>query len=156
MAPSSLPLDLPNLIRLQLDGNKLKGQISSFNLPEVKEFNIRFNSFIGPFPNIDMPALERLHIEGNNITRLPDFTGVSGALWDISCYLNKLHFDDLLPYKDINRFEYGAMQPVDMLSVVIGDSIQLSVNVRGNGNVYTWYNQSWEHCRHRFKCFHDI
>ncbi len=132
------PIDLPELIYFELSGNKLRGQLANFNLPVVEFFNISDNDFSGEFPNAGMSKLSYLKIEGNNFTRLPDFTG-SAYLYQVSCRYNRFHFDDLLPYKDLGEFIYNQMQPVDMFANPIGDSIQLSVNVRGDGNKYVWY-----------------
>lgn len=99
---------------------------------------MRFNNLRGQFPFAEMPELQRLHIEGNDFDSLPDFTSMSGELWDVSCWSNRLHFDDLLPYKDLDRFEYYVMQRVAMYAVPVGDSIQLSVQVKGTGNAYAW------------------
>lgn len=133
------PINLPALIRFELNENKLKGPITSLYLPEVQYFRIQNNDFSGAFPYTEMPKLKYLVIDGNNFTRLPDFTGGSPDLYEVSCWYNKFHFEDLLPYKDLGRFFYYEMQPVDMSASLVGDSIQLSVNVRGTGNEYTWY-----------------
>lgn len=132
------PIDLPELTYFELSGNKLKGEFANFNLPQVEFFNITDNDFSGAFPNADMPKLTYLKIEGNNFTRLPDFTG-SAYLYHVSCRYNRFHFDDLLPYKNVGEFIYNQMQPIDMVATPVGDSILLSVNVRGEGNEYTWY-----------------
>ena len=133
------PINLPALIRFELNENKLRGPITSLYLPEVQYFRVQNNDFSGEFPYAAMPKLKYLVIDGNNFTRLPDYTGGSPDLYEVSCWYNKFHFDDLLPYKDLGRFFYYEMQPVDMSASPVGDSIRLSVNVRGAGNEYTWY-----------------
>ncbi len=136
------PIYLPALIRFKINNNDLKGELIISDLSEVQEININFNDFSGEFPNVELPKLYRLHIQENNFTRLPDFAAGSDALTDVDCRVNRLHFEDLLPYKDVPIFRYEAMQPVDMFVNLIADSIHLSVNVRGEGNKYKWYNSS--------------
>ena len=130
-------LDLPALTSFRLEGNKLKGEFPVFSMPEMRDFRIAFNEFEGDFPDAEMPNLERLHIQGNKFHNLPDYTGSDG-FWNLACAINYLHFDDLIPYKDIERLEAGLMRPVDMYARAVGDSIELTVNVGGEGNQYAW------------------
>src|SRR5690606_18289884 len=134
------PLDLPKLEVFRLDGNRLKGTLPLFNMPALREFDVKFSQLEGRFPNADMPALERLHIQGNRFDSLPDFTGSSG-FWDLSCWNNFLHFDDLLPYAAIQRLEISPQQPVNMYARAVVDSIELTVHVGGAGNRYAWIFQ---------------
>lgn len=137
------PFVFPKLIVFHMQKNGLKGPMPDTYLPEVTHFSLYSNELTGPFPDADMSKLIEMRMWNNHFDSLPDLASGAPALWEMSCYNNKLQFDDLFPYRDLPRFLYGAQDYVDMFAEHIGDSIQLTVHVNGAGNTYAWY-KGWD------------
>jgi Leucine-rich repeat (LRR) protein len=135
--------DFPKLKVFNMQNNALKGPFPFTALPEVEYFYLFFNEFTGPFPDAEMAKLVELRMWNNHFDSLPDLASGASDLFEISCYNNRLQFDDLLPQKDIPRFIYGAQDYVDMFAEHLGDSIQLTVHVNGPGNTYAWF-KGWD------------
>lgn len=135
--------DFPKLKVFFMHNNSLKGPFPFTALPEVAYFYLYFNEFTGPFPDADMSKLVELRMWNNHFDSLPDLASGASDLFEISCYSNRLQFDDLLPQKDVERFIYGGQDYVDMFAEHTGDSIQLTVHVNGPGNTYTWF-KGWD------------
>ena len=68
-------LRLPNLERLFLFNNKLKGSIPDFdNLPNLEILSLYQNKLSGPIPNFDLPKLMILTLDNNQLTgSIPNF-----------------------------------------------------------------------------------
>lgn len=135
--------DFPKLKVFYMQQNSLKGPFPFTALPEVVYFYLYFNEFTGTFPDGDMSKLVELRMWNNHFDSLPDLASGAGDLFEISCYSNKLQFDDLIPQKDVERFIYAGQDYVDMFAEHVGDSIQLTVHVHGAGNTYAWY-KGWD------------
>ena len=131
--------DFPKLTVFLMQNNSLKGPMPYTYLPEVTHFNLFFNELTGTFPDAEMTKLVELRMWNNKFDSLPDLASGAPDLWELSCYNNKLQFDDLFPYTDLDRFIYAGQDYVDMSAAPAGDSIELTVHVHGAGNTYAWY-----------------
>ena len=100
-----LPLGLSTLAStltaLDLSGNRLF-DIQSIGaslreLRELKEINLNSNNLTGPLPSLNLPHLELLSANHNQITALPDqFAVNSPKLITLNLYNNSLlHFSEL-------------------------------------------------------------
>ncbi len=63
-----------------------------------------------------MSKLVDLRMWNNHFDSLPDLASGAPDLFEVSCYNNKLQFDDLLPQKDVERFLYGGQDYVKMFA----------------------------------------
>ncbi|MBL0008697.1 MAG: hypothetical protein IPP25_16390 [Saprospiraceae bacterium] len=89
--------DFPKLTVFLMQNNSLKGPMPYTYLPEVTHFNLFFNELTGTFPDAEMTKLVELRMWNNKFDSLPDLASGAPDLWELSCYNNKLQFDDLLP-----------------------------------------------------------
>ena len=131
--------DFPKLTVFLMQNNSLKGPMPYTYLPEVTRFYLYFNELTGPFPDAEMSKLVDIRMWNNKFDSLPDLASGAADLFEVSCYNNKLQFDDLLPQKDVERFLYAGQDYVKMFAANMGDSIELTVDVKGTGNTYAWY-----------------
>lgn len=87
----SLPeLNFPNLIFLDLQGNKLKGKLPAFSqTPSLQNMWLGVNQFTGSIPSFRLPNLKDLLLGQNQLTgTLPDFSSLT-ALENINIEFNK-------------------------------------------------------------------
>jgi len=131
--------DFPKLVTFFIQQNSLKGEMPYTYLPEVTRFYLYFNELTGQFPDAEMSKLVDIRMWNNKFDSLPDLASGAADLFEVSCYNNKLQFDDLLPQKDVERFLYAGQDYVKMFAANVGDSIELTVDVKGTGNTYAWY-----------------
>lgn len=128
------------IYKISIDNNKLSGKIPILDFPELSTLEIMFNKFEGKLPIENLPKLRYLSFQGNNIEDLPDVTGTSTSLHNFSGWLNKLHFDDIIPYVNFPDLGpiYAPQQDVDLIVEEEDKNYKLSVKVGGSGNQYIW------------------
>ncbi len=126
----------------------------------IDSINIRNQNANGHIPNLSFHSLKKLQADQNSITGLANFEYLdslnyfsitNNQLSDLpnpshfpsldTFYVqnNQLLFDDLLPYQNINNFEYA---PQDSFTITqLAD--QLIANVGDvNNNIYYWYKNN--------------
>src|SRR5204863_7576385 len=118
--------NLTNLTYLFLAGNKFTGAVPT-------QFN-----------NLD--ALQTLDIQNNDLTDLPDLTGMS-SITALYLWSNRLTFQDIVPNVGIPGISYSVMQPVPFIgskSVRLGDPIEISVALSEAGHTVKWFHNCVE------------
>ncbi len=67
-------LDLPDISILYLAGNSLTGELPNFIMPNLKIMYLTGNNITGDLPDFDMPLLEILELSGNKLSgEIPNF-----------------------------------------------------------------------------------
>lgn len=142
--------DCTNLIRLWLDDNNLSGTIpSSFgNLTMLQVLWLSRNELSGPVPDSfqNMSSLNHLEIQFNNLTYLPDLSGlpVENQVNKLRIQGNNFSFDDILPnFGQALGTYYAPQDTVGMVSTINGciDErivIDLGIDSGITSNVYEW------------------
>ena len=140
-----------NLTEFNTEGTPIEGTIPGviFTLPLVDKLYFHDSEFDQlPDEVTQAVGLERLYVNGDNLTSLPDMSGmVWGPGAKIRFHNNMLTFEDLEPQMVITEdtlveeLRYSPQANVGMAStqdLEIGDTLVLSVEVGGSANQYTW------------------
>jgi subtilisin family serine protease len=129
--------------KIELPNNNLVGAIpQDLNLlNQLNELRIDQNS-ISNIPNlIDLFSLNKLIVNDNELSSLPQIG--SSVLLDLICHNNRLEFDDLQPFVGlvVGNFQYAPQADIGderFKYVRETESIELTVDVGGNPNLYNW------------------
>ena len=143
--------NMVNLTEYNTEANPIGGMIPGtvFTLPAMVKVYVHDCEYDQVPPEILMASgLDRLYLNGNNLSDLPDMSGISwksGA--KVRVHNNALTFEDLEPNvvlaadTNVAEFNYSPQAMVGTESYqypAAGSSVSLDANVGGSANVYTW------------------
>jgi hypothetical protein len=109
----------------------------------VAALSLASNNLTGNIPSgiNSLTSLTALNLSGNNIGQLPDLTSMT-AITSFNVSNNNLTFEDLEPNVGITGIVYSPQKVIDVgdttLSLIVGDPMNLTLNVNGTANRYQW------------------
>ena len=143
--------NMVNLTEYNTEGNAIGGAIPGviFTLPAMQKVYLHDCEYDAvPAEMTSAVGLDRLYLNGNNLTDLPN---MSGMVWGDGAKVrvqdNHLTFGDLesnvaiasdplvAEFKYSPQASFGAAANVE---AVAGDTVTMSIPVDGSANVYTW------------------
>lgn len=149
----SIPSELGNLSELSfltLYANQLSGEIpvSLGSLTNLEHFSLTNNALTGDAPAelAQLNSLTRLELSNNDITSIPDFSGISSLTDILRIEGMKLTFDDIIPNLSVPAsISYEPQRPFgqpDTIPAALGDTVELVPETTHLDNVYQWYKDS--------------
>ncbi|HEY3390769.1 MAG TPA: leucine-rich repeat protein, partial [Prolixibacteraceae bacterium] len=145
----TLPVSMTSLVSLEvlsLDGLNFNSELTDVFSGMVKLRELYLNQ--NGFTNTQLPAgilscskLERLAIDGNFFSQLPDITGLTN-LQSFSAYSNLFTFEDIEPNWTISGFNYSPQHKLGQaqaLNPETGTEVTYTIEVGGAHNLYQWY-----------------
>ncbi|UII30387.1 PKD domain-containing protein [Fulvivirga ulvae] len=142
---------LANVQQILLNANNFEGDISNefYNLNSLTSLWLHDNNFTGEFPDYikNYSKLTQLIIWKNNFTSLPQIVNSNLTLQTQD---NNLHFGHLEPYfsasgvHDLKTFTYspqGEIGEEQIISVNLGDLLEIPFTTPGTHNNYQWYKK---------------
>ena len=143
--------NMVNLTEYNTEGNAIGGTIPGviFTLPAMQKIYLHDCEYDAvPAEMTSASGLDRLYLNGNNLTDLPDMSGmVWGAGAKVRVQDNHLTFEDLEGNVAIAadtlvaEFRYSPQANVGEATTVeaaVGDTVNMALEVGGSANVYTW------------------
>ncbi len=88
----------------------------------------------------DLGGLETIDLSGNNITYLPDLSGLSGIA-SLNVSNNRLGFGSIIPNLGVPSFDYSNQQPLTLdeeVLVDVGTDTSVEIEADHEGNAYQW------------------
>ena len=143
--------NMVNLTEFNCENTPLSGMVPGvlFTLPSMVKLYFHDSEFDALPPELaSSTGLDRLYLNGNHLTSLPDMTGITwkdGA--KVRFHNNALTFEDLEPNMGlasdtlVAEFRYSPQATVGVSSNMFpmpGSAVQLTAGVGGSANVYTW------------------
>ena len=143
--------NMVNLTEFNTEGTPIDGMIPGvlFTLPNMEKLyfhDCEFDQF--PPELAQATKLDRLYINGDNFTEIPDMSGMTwGSGAKIRLHENFLTFEDLEPNvvieadTNVAELRYSPQANVGMetsLDLAPGDTLSLAVEVGGSANIYSW------------------
>jgi len=146
---STLPVSMTNLVNLEvlsMDGLSFNSELTDVfsGMAKLRELYLNQNGFNNtqlPIGILSCSKLERLAIEGNFLSQLPDLTGLTN-LQNFTAYSNLFTFEDLEPNWTISGFNYSPQHLVGQslaLNPIVGTLVTHKIEVGGAHNIYQWY-----------------
>ncbi len=165
--------NVPNLIQLHLEGNKLEGRIPDFQLKQLALLNLSNNNLVGTIPSFEalekikllhlganklsgiVPdfssnPLEEITLENNELDSLPpNFVTIEG-LEECKVQNNRFTFDDILPNMHIPNWRYAPQDSIfvdTIINIAEGEDlvIDLLIDASVSSNIYNWFKDGMEH-----------
>jgi Leucine-rich repeat (LRR) protein len=146
---STLPLSMANLVNLEvlsMDGLCFNSELTDIfpGMAKLRELYLNQNGFTNtqlPVGILSCSKIERLAIENNSFSQLPDVTGLTN-LQSFSAFSNLFTFEDLEPNWAVSGFNYSPQRkigPILTENPVAGTLVTHTVEVGGAHNIYQWY-----------------
>lgn len=135
------------VVVLDLENVGLTGKMPEefTNLTGLRNLNLNRNQITEIIREswLSLVNMEQLAFYGNQLTCLPDLSGMS-KLKNLDCRSNFLDFGDIEPYIGFPKygFWYEPQCPVGKWGIVMkkpGEEFHISVTIEGNSNNYQWY-----------------
>jgi len=143
--------NMVNLTEFNTEATPIGGTVPGviFTLPAMEKVYIHDSEYDGlPAELTSISGLTRLYLNGNLLTSLPDMSEMTwGDGAKIRVQNNKLTFEDLEPNVAVAsdmfvaEFNYSPQANVGMpaaIDLMMGETLNLSVDVGGSANIYTW------------------
>lgn len=143
--------NMVNLTEFNTEGTPIAGTVPGiiFTLSAMEKIYIHDSEYDGlPAELTSISGLTRLYLNGNLLTSLPDMSEMTwGDGAKIRVQDNKLTFEDLEPNMAVAsdmfvaEFNYSPQANVGMpaaIDLMMGETLNLSVDVGGSANIYTW------------------
>ncbi|MEM6378362.1 MAG: T9SS type A sorting domain-containing protein, partial [Bacteroidota bacterium] len=140
-----------NLTEYNTEGNAIGGTIPGeiFTLPAMQKVYLHDCEYDAiPAEMTAATGLDRLYVNGNNLTDLPNMSSmVWGAGAKVRVQNNGLTFEDLEDNVVIREdtlvaeFNYSPQNNIGEATIIeamAGDTVNLSLEVGGSANMYTW------------------
>ena len=146
---STLPVSMTSLVNLEvlsMDGLCFNSELTDVfsGMSKLRELYINQNGFNNtqlPIGILSCSKLEKLGIENNSFSQLPDVTGLTN-LQNFTAYSNLFTFEDLEPNWTISGFNYSPQHLVGQslaLNPIVGTLVTHKIEVGGAHNIYQWY-----------------
>ncbi|HYC84783.1 MAG TPA: FG-GAP-like repeat-containing protein [Chryseosolibacter sp.] len=114
------------------------------SIASLRFVDLSNNQLSGAVPStiVNLTSLEGLVIQSNNISALPDLSGMPN-LFDLWVGANRLTFEDIEPnvsdlYDAIRYSPQANVGTADTIYLNAGDQLNLSFQVGGSANIYQW------------------
>ncbi len=143
--------NMVNLTEFNTEGSPIGGMIPGviFTLPNIEKLYFHDSEFDQLPPEVTQAAaLNRLYLNGDNFSELPDMSGMTwGSGAKVRFHDNQLTFEDLEPLvgflsdANVDEFRYSPQANVGEENYqypAMGDPVSLAANVGGADNIYQW------------------
>ena len=143
--------NMVNLTEYNTEKNPIGGTIPGviFTLPAMQKVYVHDCEYDAvPAELTAAVGLDRLYLNGNNITDLPDMSGmIWGAGAKVRVQNNHLTFEDLESnvaiaadtlVAEFNYSPQASIGEATTVEVVTGDTVTMEIAVGGSANIYTW------------------
>ncbi|WP_235296268.1 T9SS type A sorting domain-containing protein [Portibacter marinus] len=143
--------NMVNLTEFNSENTPIAGMVPAviFELPAMDKLYLHDSEYDALPPNItSISGYTRLYLNGNNLTEIPDMSGITwGDGAKIRVHNNKLDFEDLEPNVSIQdqmpveEFRYSPQMTTSELTFMypdVGDTVRLDATIPGSQNVYIW------------------
>ncbi|GLR17892.1 T9SS type A sorting domain-containing protein [Portibacter lacus] len=143
--------NMVNLTEFNSEGTPIAGMVPGilFNLPAMEKLYLHDSEYDAlPAEFASVSGLDRLYLNGNNLTELPD---MSSIIWKdgakVRVQNNSLTFEDLESnvvltedtlVAEFNYSPQGLVGEETVLSPAAGSNVQLVAEVGGTANSYVW------------------
>lgn len=143
--------NMVNLTEFNTEGTPIAGMAPGeiFTLPAMVKIYLHDNELDALPPELmQSSGLDRFYVNGNNLSEIPDLTGIAwkdGA--KVRFHNNHLTFEDLIPNISLTEdtlvaeFNYSPQATVgESLTMfpMAGSEVQLTTGIGGTGNNVTW------------------
>jgi Leucine-rich repeat (LRR) protein len=144
---------LKKLSNFRVENNELSGTLtdSLINCIQLDYLYLTNNKVSGAFPAalLNHADLDYLYLENNLFSSLPDFTGTDLSNAQVRVRYNQLGFNSIVPNLTgvTGSFPYNPQSNIgtdSIISVIIGDTVTLSVFDNHVDNTYKWYKNGIE------------
>ena len=140
----TLPANLGELVSMQqfdISGNQFEGELADLsNWTQLRFFDVSGNELNGMLDFLAFSdSLSQVNIRGNSFDNLPDLSGRTFDLIDVS--RNQLDFGDLEPNVNLQNFTFAPQDSIGMESDTVvqqGAVVELGFTIEGDFNFYQW------------------
>ena len=143
--------NMVNLTEYNTEGNAIGGEIPGvvFTLPAMQKLYLHECEYDAiPAEMTSSSGLDRLYLNGNNLTALPDMASMTwGSGAKVRVQDNHLTFEDLegnvavAADTLVAEFRYspqGNVGEATTVEAMAGDTVNMTLEVGGSANIYTW------------------